>query len=360
MGPALHEGRPAQWAKRPGVARRFLRSRAWLGAFSIAAASAAYAQAGAQSAAQVPPQEESRDARSWLMRIHEAASRRNYQGTLVVTTAGSVSSSRVAHFCDGKQQYERVEALDGQARSMVRRNEEVHTLWPKAKVAVVEQRDTRASFPALLSGGGRGVLEWYELKVQGPDRIAGYDAEVVLLKARDAMRYSQRLWAERQTGLLLRSDTLQADGRLLESSAFSELAINVKPQPDLLMQPLKRLDGYRVLRPAVLPTTLEAEGWSLGAVPAGFKEVQCAKRSLDPTGGNSAPVVLQAIYSDGLTHVSLFIEPFQAQRHQAELNAAIGATHTLMVRLGDHWITVVGDVPAETLKRFVAALDRKH
>ena len=74
---------------------------------------------------------------------------------------------------------------------------------------------------------------------------------------------------------------------------------------------------------------------------------------------HGSPVVLQAIYSDGLTHVSLFIEPFQAQRHQAELNAAIGATHTLMVRLDDHWVTVVGDVPADTLKRFVTALTRK-
>jgi sigma-E factor negative regulatory protein RseB len=95
-------------------------------------------------------------------------------------------------------------------------------------------------------------------------------------------------------------------------------------------------------------------------LPPGFKPVQCAKRSLDPNGSPSEPVVLQAIYSDGLTHVSMFVEPFDAKRHQAEFAGAIGATHTLRTRREDQWVTVMGDVPIETLKRFAVALERKR
>ena len=294
------------------------------------------------------------------MRTHEAASTRNYQGTLVVTAAGSVSSSRVAHFCEGKDQYERVEAMDGEPRSMWRHNELVQTLWPRAHLAVIEQRDPRASFPALFSGSERRVLEWYELKALGTDRIAGYEADVVLLKAKDNARFSQRLWAERQTGLLLRSDVLGPSGQLLESSGFSEVAIGVKSQAEQVMASLRKLDGYRVLRPALLPTTLDAEGWQISAPPPGFREVSCAKRSLDPAGGAASPIVVQSIYSDGLTHISVFIEPFVPQRHQSEVSAAIGATHTLTLRREDHWVTVVGDVPMDTLKRFAATLERKR
>ena len=54
------------------------------------------------------------DARTWLRRIHSAASQRNYQGTLVVTANGSMSSSRLAHYCEGSQYYERIDMLDGQ------------------------------------------------------------------------------------------------------------------------------------------------------------------------------------------------------------------------------------------------------
>ena len=294
------------------------------------------------------------------MRLHEAAAQRNYHGTLVVSTATSVTSSRVTHFADGEQQYESVVALDGEARSMLRHNEEVHTVWPRARVAVVEQRDVRVAFPALLAGSDQRVLESYELRPLGVDRVAGYEAEVALLRARDALRFSQRLWAERQTGLLLRADILAPNGQMLESAAFSELALGGKPRPALVLEPLRHLDGYRIVRPAVLPTSLDNEGWRLTGLPAGFRQVQCAKRTLDPGGGPSAPVVLQSIYSDGLTHVSLFVEPFDAKRHQGEVVGSIGATHTLMTRRDDQWVTVMGDVPVATLKQFVAALERKR
>ncbi|WP_325650664.1 MucB/RseB C-terminal domain-containing protein [Ideonella sp.] len=313
----------------------------------------AFAQAASDAAGTL-------DARAWLMRSSEAAASRNYQGTLVVSGGGSVSSSRVAHYFDGTQQYERVEALDGEPRSIWRHNDEVQTLWPRARVALIERRDPRATFPSLLSGSERRVLEWYELRSLGRDRVAGLDADVVLLKAKDSARFSQRLWAEHQTGLLLRAEVLGSGGQTLESAAFSELVIGVKPQPDQVLAGMKKRDGYRVLRPAVLPTSLDAEGWTLGALPAGFREVHCAKRSLDPTGAPDSPIVLQAIYSDGLTHVSVFIEPFQAERHQREVHAAIGATHTLMARRDDQWVTVMGDVPMDTLKRIAAALDHRR
>lgn len=300
-------------------------------------------------------------ARAWLMRSQSAASTRNYQGTLVVSGGGAVSSTRVAHYCEGSQQYERIEALDGEPRSMWRHNDLVQTVWPRAHVAVIEQRDPRAMFPALLSGGGgKRVLEWYELRSLGHDRVAGYDADVVLLKARDMVRFSQRLWAERQTGLLLRSEVLGFNGQPMESAAFSELSIGVKPQPELVLAAMRKLDGYRVLRPVVQPATLEGEGWTMTSLPPGFREVHCAKRSLDPMGASAAPTVLQAIYSDGLTHVSLFIEPFQPGRHQGEVSVTIGATHTLMGRRDDFWVTIMGDVPSDTLKRFATALERKR
>jgi sigma-E factor negative regulatory protein RseB len=58
------------------------------------------------------------------------------------------------------------------------------------------------------------------------------------------------------------------------------------------------------------------------------------------------------VFSDGLTHVSLFVEPFKPQFHRAEMQAQQGATATVMQRRGEHWVTVVGDVPPATLAAF--------
>jgi sigma-E factor negative regulatory protein RseB len=335
--------------------RRFLFAGVGLAAAVVGSAGWAGGSTAAEGSAPV-------DARAWLVRVHEAASRRNYQGTQVVTAGGTISSSRVAHYCDGTQQYERVDMLDGQTRRVFRHNDTVYTVWPQRQVAVVEQREPLPPFPAVLQTSGESLTEHYELMAQGSDRQAGYDADVFLLKPRDRLRFAQRLWAERSTGLLLRADVLGPHGEVLESSAFSEVAIGVKPQPDQVLQPLKKLEGYRVLRPVLTPTQLEAEGWLLKQAVSGFRQVSCVKRPLDPVANDdgAAKTVLQTIFSDGLTHVSLFIEPFDPQRHQRPMVTAMGATHTLMLRQGDWWVTVVGDVPASTLKQFAGALERRN
>ncbi len=66
----------------------------WVG---LAGLSLAQAAAQAESAPLSPQQ-----ARKWLVRIHTAAHQRNYQGTLVFSADGALSSARVAHFGDGE------------------------------------------------------------------------------------------------------------------------------------------------------------------------------------------------------------------------------------------------------------------
>jgi sigma-E factor negative regulatory protein RseB len=314
--------------------------------------------AGAQPASQPSP--EPKEVRAWLMRIHEAASHRNFQGTFVVSAGGAVSSARIAHFCEGPNQFERIDSLDGQTRHVFRHNEVVHTLWPQARVAMVEQRDLVNSFPALLQVGDDGIADFYEVRQTGIDRVAGHEASVLLVRPRDNLRYGYRLWAEKTSGLLLRADVLGDKGELLETSAFSDVAINVKSQPEAVLLPMRKLDGYRIVKPSLTPTKLDAEGWALRQMVPGFRQVSCVKRPLEDADQSAgAAEALQTIFSDGLTYVSVFIEPFSPERHTRQMLTTIGATQTLMRRQGDWWITVVGDVPAATLKAFAGGLERK-
>jgi sigma-E factor negative regulatory protein RseB len=313
-------------------------------------------------AAQGEPPAAPREVRSWLMRIHEAANHRNFQGTFVVSGGGSVSSARIAHFCDGRNQFERIESLDGPARQVFRHNDVVHTLWPASRVALLEQRDLLSTFPALLQAGDDHIQDVYEVQIQAGERIAGREADVLWVRPRDAHRYGFRLWADKASGLLLRSDVLGERMEILETAAFSDVAIGIRPQFDAVLQPMRRLDGYRVVRPVLTPTRLESEGWAMQLTVPGFRQVSCVRRPIGgaalATVGTAYPEVVQAIYSDGLTHVSVFIEPFHADRHAKPLLTSIGATQTLMVRQGGWWITVVGDVPVATLRAFASGLER--
>lgn len=326
---------------------------------AIAGVPAAFAQTQPGPALAAAP---ANDVRAWLLRIHDAASRRNFQGTFVVSGGGSVASARISHFHEGTNQYERIESLDGRQRKVFRYNEVVHTVWPASHVAMIEQRGLLSSFPALLQAGDDGLAEWYEVQQVGIDRVAGHEADVLAVKARDTYRYGYRLWADRASGLLLRVDVIGEHGETLETSAFSEVSIGVRPQPDSIVQAMRRLDGYRVVKPLLTPTRLDAEGWAMRPPAPGFKLVSCVSRQMEmlgePATESAAPPVIQAIYADGLTYVSVFIERYRAERHTPML-ASLGATLTLSQRQGDWWVTVVGDTPPATLKSFAAALERK-
>ncbi|MFN9766994.1 MAG: MucB/RseB C-terminal domain-containing protein [Pseudomonadota bacterium] len=358
------------------------------------------------------------DARGWLERMRNAATSGTYQGTMVFSAGGSMSSTRVWHYCVGDQTFERLEAQDGRHQRVFRHNEEVRTVWPQDRVAVVEKREPLAGWGTTPQQVEPSALENYELRAEGSARVAGRDAAVFLLEPRDGLRFAQRLWADRGTGLMLRADVLGpapagASRPVLETAAFSEIEIGVRPQPEAVLQAIRRIDAaaarldaqetarsgsaraeppgrsgpaaslrapgrpeassalraepapaderaevWHVVRPPQRRADLEAEGWTLRQQVPGFRLAGCVVRGIESAG---QPVsVLQAVFSDGLTHVSLFVEPYRSDRHRSEMQAQFGAAHTVMRRLGEHWVTVIGDVPAATLKLFADALERRR
>jgi sigma-E factor negative regulatory protein RseB len=208
---------------------------------ALALAAGCFTPAIAAGDSPLSPQE----TKAWLVRIHDAASHRNFKGTFMVNAGGAVSSSRIAHFCVGASQFESIESLDGQVRRVYRHDGLVQTVWPASRVALVEQRDLLATFPALVQKGSDRIVTHYDVHSRGTERMAGRDADVLLLRPKDDRRFGYRLWADRDTGLLLRVEVIGERGEVLESSAFSDLTIGIKAQPDSVLLPMKKLDGYR-------------------------------------------------------------------------------------------------------------------
>lgn len=343
---------------------RRLRARERLGGACVVAVLLAAPAAGAwaQAAGPHPAAASASEADAWLHRIQQAAATNSYQGTLAYSVGGAVSSARVLHHCEGRQTYERLELLDGENRVQYRHNDQVLTLWPSARRAVAETRSPVAQFPALPAVGSARVLESYELQKVGSERVAGQDADVLLLKPRDKLRFAQRLWAHRDSGLLLRNDVLGPAGEVLESASFVDLRLGAKGPVEQFLKPMKQIDGWRVLKPQVERTQLDAEGWVMGKPVPGFQLVSCTRRPLDVASGDGTPPpqVLQSVFSDGLAQVSVFIEHYDPQRHAKPMGSSTGASHTVMARRGDWWITVVGEVPMATAQQFEALLERKR
>jgi sigma-E factor negative regulatory protein RseB len=298
------------------------------------------------------------DVRGWLARMKAAATGTNYQGTLVVSAGGVMSSSLVWHYRVGENVFERLEAQDGRQQRIYRHNDEVRTVWPQSGTAIVERRETLAAWSTAPQAVDPIAAESYDLRLAGVARVAGRDATVLVLAPRDTLRFVKRFWADQATGLMLRADVIAADGSLVESVAFSTIELGIKPLPESVLQPMRQGSGLRIVRPAQRRATLEGEGWALSRPVPGFVLAGCVLRGSEVGPGEST--MLQAVFSDGLTHVSVFVEPFNAERHRSEMQSRLGATSTAAHRVGDFWLTVVGDVPPAALKQFAEALERRR
>lgn len=299
-------------------------------------------------------------AAAWLDRIPRAAQRENYEGVFVYQRGTFVQSSRIVHYATrGDGEYELLESLDGKPRKLLRHDDSLYTFVPERRLCIVEKRQNKDAFPGLLSEAGQQVLVAYEPKLLGPDRVAGMDAQVVALQPKDAYRFAYKLWTEAKTGLLLRAQTLDASGQVLEQISFTQLRIGVPVEKAPIAAGIRDTAGWTIVRPPVQPVDMQAQGWQLSPEVPGFRKIREVRRPMAARRAGDPPIpVDQAVFSDGLATVSVFVEPAE-QNSRKEGVGVSGATHVLVTRHGDYWITLLGEVPQGTLQVFASAIKYK-
>lgn len=323
-------------------------------------AGVAMAQAEPPASAPVSSLQTQRSLDAWLARLQQASSIPAFVGTYVVTTAsGAMASARIWHACEGDVQLERVDVLTGPRRSSFRRNDVVSLLLPEARTIRVEQRESGGRFPNLLgAGGGDAMARHYRLDALGQARVAGLEADLAQLDPVDGLRYGYRIWSERETGLVLKMQIFDAAGKVLEQSAFSDLQLNPAMAQVKEQLAMTGVQGYRTEPVERVRTDAAREGWQIDPPVPGFEPQACYRRAMPGT----APV-LQWVFSDGLASISMFIEPFDARPGRRTGQSELGATRALVRRWpgpeGAWWVTLVGEVPEQTLNLLFERLRRK-
>lgn len=302
---------------------------------------------------------ESRSIDDWLKRMHEASKNRAYVGTFVVSSGEAMSSAKIWHACEGNQQVERVETLTGAPRSIFRHNDQVVTFMPEQKVVRREKRESLGLFPGMLQSADSRIADFYKVRQEGVERVAGIDADIIVLVPKDKLRFGYRVWTEQKNGLVVKLQTLDTEGQVLEQAAFSELQLDAPVKMDQILQMMRKVDGYRIEKPALVKTTARAEGWLLKAPIPGFNSVSCYKRPAVQAIAPAGQEPMQWIFSDGLASVSIFVEPFDRQRHGKPSSLSMGATQATTRQLDGYWITVMGEAPLTSLKLFANNLERR-
>lgn len=294
------------------------------------------------------------EAVGWLRKMADASRLLNYSGTFVYRHGNTSETSRIVHYVNAAGgEFEKMETLEGPAREVIRTNDQVVCYLPEAKTVIIEKRGKR-SFPNLLPERLTGITESYLVRLQGRDRVAGRECQVVALSPRDKLRYGHRFCAESESGLPLRARTYDENGRLLESFAFTEIRLGGTFNSEEVKSSYSEVSrGWRVDHSGFPTAETPADtGWVLTRQPAGFRKLTELKRSI---AGRSS-MVSHIVYSDGLAAVSVFIEPLP-KVHIAQSLSHQGAVNIFIRPVADYMITVLGEAPAATVMQIANSLE---
>lgn len=278
------------------------------------------------------------DAAAWLARVGPALRGLDYQGTLVVVADGRVDTLRVFHAASGGRERERLVALDGPPREVIRDGSRV-MCFGTGEAPVAYDLDQAGRWSVALAVSEAVGLRGYRARLAGAGRVAGQRVQQVELLAADPWRYGYRLWLERDTALPLRVDLLDAAGEVIEQVAFTDVAIGRTPSDE----DLSPSAGAPLQRFKRLPEGLAGDvRWQVPAPPAGFR-----LRAARPLPGGGAHL----LYSDGLASVSVYVEPAAGQL-RGGLRQQRGAVHARSFWFDGWQVLAIGKVPADTVDRF--------
>jgi len=289
---------------------------------------------------------ESQQARDWLERMTAAMSQMSYQGTFVYVRDGAVETMRITHVTDETGVRERLYSVSGPHREVIRDRKGVRCVLQDAASVVEDQVVASSYFPELplsiIDGGTSG----YQLETGGEARIAGHTARRVTILPEDNFRYGYDFWLEEQTGLLLKWELFDTDRKPLAKLMFTDFAMGSSVNL-IELESDSRAEDFVEMKTFSLQNTVVTRSnprWQPAKLPPGFELASHSHK----TGADG--VYEHMVYSDGLAAVSVYVEQ---QGIEAEVKPGIsqlGTNNAYTTKQGVLQITVIGEVPAITVK----------
>ncbi|HGG60478.1 MAG TPA: transcriptional regulator [Gammaproteobacteria bacterium] len=298
--------------------------------------------------------DDARAVRDWLEKMITAEQYLNYEGTFIFINGPKVETMQIVHGFDEKGERERITLLTGVSKEVVRDEEHVFSVLPRKKQVLIQPRNHHADAAGFLESV-KNRNPWYEFELNGSERIADHYCKIISIFPRDQFRYGYRLCIHNETGLLLKSQTLDNSGQPVEQMIFTNLELPTSVPTEHLQTTMHEKD-FELLQttrskktdPALRPDP----AWQFTELPPGFKVAHNSMRRLAGVQTSVQHIVLD----DGLATVSVFIAPYDPNEPYTEGVASSGALNAVSRLKNGYIVTVIGDVPEKTVKLIAGSL----
>lgn len=288
------------------------------------------------------------DARQWLNRMSQSVRTLNYEGTFVYRRGDTLVGMRVTHVVDKDGERERLVTLNGVRREVIRDHNGVTCILPDQNLVVMSKGRLEKPFPTKLLEDPKVIEAHYNITDVGLHRTMGQQAQVINIEPHDKYRYGYRVWVDRKTGLMLQSDVVNKDGKIMEQIMFTSLRLldGIPSSMEKEVHPTVNT----VLKSNMSELVSDDHKWLVTHMPDGFRLVQHRKRTRQ--SDDHAVSMDHLVFTDGLASVSVFIENQLMPRKASPMVGVshMGAVNAYRTIVGNHQVTVVGEVPVSTVQ----------
>lgn len=284
----------------------------------------------------------------YLRDIGSALRHRDFKGVFLYEQGGKKTSQQWVHIVREGVEHERLLGLDGGRREVLRDR-------PLGCLSV-EGQGIRSLLTSALSGAQASSLHSeYRLSLGNPETVAGRSVVPVNIEPQDEFRRGYRLFADKESRLLLGADTMDHAGNLLERFRFVTVLVGPVPDSDILPVTASpsRMDETRCATTAVVPVTA-VPSWVMD-LPSGYALCHQEQRKQS----DAAEDVMT--YSDGLSHFTVFVRQGGAGVDGGQLQQGNTLLRSQPLQVGEllYHVTVVGDIPDALAQRVLATIKPK-
>ena len=289
-----------------------------------------------------------------LGQASQAVRSETYRGILVYLREGQLDTLRVIHRMQDGLEQERLVSLTGQPREVIRRGGVVTSILPNSEVVLISRRKHDGLLGSVVQFSADRMREHYRVSDMGQRRLSDRVGRLVSIEPLDGYRYGYRMLIDDKTYLPLKLD-LVSDGNVLEQLMFTQIEFPESIN-DSEFEPGYDIHGFRVIKHEAVQVEdkpVPEDAWKPTDLPPGFELAEDGVRRVTESG-----YVRQMLFTDGVATVSAFVAP-AGLRKPLQGATTMGAVNAYGHVVGETQITVVGEVPARTVKRIAENLVRE-
>src|SRR3569623_1227135 len=264
------------------------------------------------------------DARAWMDKVVTAALQLNYEGTFIYRRDDQLVAMRIIHVADGQKERERLTALSGRPREIIRDADGTVCILPE-QIQVRMSVGLSKHFPPRALDNAAVLEKYYRFKVGGADRIDG------------------------GSGPLLQSDLVDENGNAVEQVMCTDINLVTAVTPAMAQAVVITDDMRKAMAKSTPPQSVPSKtglSWSVARAPAGFTLAEQYRHR------NRAGALMEhGVLTDGMASVSVFVEPLDAGQQAFEGVSHMGAVSAFGAVVNARQLTVVGEVPVGTVQQ---------